>query len=75
MKKRKVANQSLLKYTDYRLKKMLGNGEIDKCPECKRYHEKNIKNAQFIYSLSLCDDCKATKELLENWLEQKNKEK
>ena len=64
MLKRKVASESLYQFSDYQLKKMFDNAEIDKCPVCKRYHDKTIKT-WIIYNLSLCDDCKENKNILE----------
>ena len=68
MLNRKIASGSerLYQFTDYRLNKMWLDGEIDKCPKCRKYHDKN-SDETFMYNLSLCDRCKGTQEILDDW--------
>jgi hypothetical protein len=42
------------------------SSEIDKCPICKKYHDKN-SDETFMYNLSLCNRCKGTQEILDDW--------
>ena len=80
MLKRKIASGSerLYEFSDYRLNKMWLNGEINKCPKCKRYHDKKEeveKEKEFLYNLILCDFCQKTQDILDNWLSNKENNK
>jgi len=70
MLNRKIAKGSerLNQFSDYRLKKMWLNAEIDKCPICRRYHDKDSDGEKlFISNMSLCNSCKKAREIMEEW--------
>lgn len=69
MLNRKVASESLYQFNDNQLHKMWQNGEIAKCPVCKRYHDLR-QNTFIVYNLEYCDECDKTKKLLESWLDK-----
>lgn len=59
--------------SEKRLKEMWDNGEIHKCPRCRRYHVKTdiswVKT-----NMTLCESCQRAKDYYEKEWDQNNNE-